>query len=127
MCAHIISQKKKNVEWNCGNDITEIGGKKNCPNWFVAMSLPKLRGGKCGNGIAEIEERYKKKYAYSYSFSIFFNQNSLVCHVLLWQKKVEWNCGNGIAELAGKKIYSSWFVAMPLPKLREKKCGNEFE
>ena len=26
----------------------------------------------CGNGIAEIDERYKKKYAYSYSFSIFF-------------------------------------------------------
>ena len=83
----------------------------------------------CGNGIAEIEERYIKKYAYSYSFSIFFDQNSLVCHVLLWQKKVEWNCGNGIAKLGGKKIYSSWFVAMPLPKLREKKlwqwiCGN---
>ena len=82
----------------------------------------------CGNGIAEIKERYKKKYAYSYSFSIFFHWNSLVCHVLLWQKKVEWNCGNDIAEIGGKKIYSSWFLAMPLPKLRGKKktCGNEF-
>ena len=82
----------------------------------------------CGNDIAEIEERYKKKYAYSYSFSIFFHWNSLVCHVLLWQKKVEWNCGNDIAEIGRKKIYSSWFLAMPLPKLRGKKktCGNEF-
>ena len=81
----------------------------------------------CGNGIAKIEERYKKKYAYSYSFNIFFDQNNLVCHVLLWQKKVEWNCGH--VEIGGKKIYSSWFVAMLLPKLREKKlwewiCGN---
>ena len=65
----------------------------------------------CGNSIAEIEERYKKRYAYSYFFSIFFYRNSLVCHVLiLWQKKkkVEWNCGNGIFEIGGKKIYSSW-------------------
>ena len=85
MCAHIISQKKKNVEWNCGNGITEIGGKKNCPNWFVAMLLPKLRGGKCGNGIAEIKERYKKKYAYSYSFSIFFlpKQFDLSCSFMV--------------------------------------------
>ena len=44
MCTYHFS-KKKNVEWNCDNGITEIGGKKNCPNWFVAMSLPKLRGG----------------------------------------------------------------------------------
>ena len=56
----------------------------------------------CGNDITEIEERYKKKYAYSYSFSIFFDWNSLVCHVLLWQKKVEWNCGNDIAEIGEK-------------------------
>ena len=76
----------------------------------------------CGNGIAEIEERYIKKYAYSYSFSIFFDQNSLVCHVLLWQKKSgmklwQWHCqtrreknlfqlvcGNAIAEIERKKI-----------------------
>ena len=50
------------------------------------MSLPKLRGGgKCGNGIAEIEERYKKKYAYSYSFSIFFlpKQFGLSCSFMV--------------------------------------------
>ena len=51
--------KKKFVEWNCGNDIAEIGGKKKllqlvcdnaiaeiegkkkCGNEFVAMALPK--------------------------------------------------------------------------------------
>ena len=70
-------KKKKNVEWNCDNGITEIGGKKNCPNWFVAMSLPKLRGGKCGNkfvamALPKQRRDIKKKYAYSYSFSIFF-------------------------------------------------------
>ena len=26
----------------------------------------------------------------------------------------------------GKKICFNWFVAMPLPKLRARKCGNEF-
>ena len=36
-------------------------------------------------------------------------------------KKVEWNCGNDIAEIGGKKFYFSWFLAIPLPKLREKK------
>ena len=101
------------------------------------MSLPKLRGKNvgmnlnrmekkkifvvCDNGFAEIEERYKKKYTYSYSFSIFIDWNSLVCHVLLWQKKVEWNCGNDIAEIEGKKIYFSWLLAIPLPKLMGKK------
>ena len=33
------------MEWICGNGIAEIGGKKNCCNWFVAMPLPK-QGGK---------------------------------------------------------------------------------
>ena len=88
---HISFLKKKNVEWNYDNGITEIGGKKNCPNWFMAMSLPKLRGGGemwqwiCGNGIAEIEERYKKKYAYSYSFGIFFlpKQFGLSCSFMV--------------------------------------------
>ena len=59
-------------EWICGNDIAEIGYKKNL------LQLV------CGNAIAEIEESYKKKYAYSYSFNIFFDRNSLVYHVLLW-------------------------------------------
>ena len=30
------------MEWICGNGIAEIGGKKNCCNWFVAMPLPKM-------------------------------------------------------------------------------------
>ena len=34
---------------------------------------------------------------------------------------MKWNCGNDIAEIGGKKIYFSWFLAIPLPKLREKK------
>ena len=57
-----------------------------CGNGIAAEA----RGKKmvCGNGIAEIEERdikkkKFKKYAYSYSFSIFFDRSSLVCHVLL--------------------------------------------
>ena len=98
MCAYIISQKK-----NLWNGIVAMAlpnrREKNCSNWFVAMPLPKLRGKQnmwewicsngiakiglkkkmlqlvCGNGIAEIMERYKKKkYTYSYSFSIFFTE-----------------------------------------------------
>ena len=56
--------KKKNVKWICGNDITEIGGKKNCCNWFEAMPLPKQGGkfcGNCGNAIAE-NGRKKKQW-----------------------------------------------------------------
>ena len=39
----------------------------------------------CGNGIAEIDERHKKKYAYSYSFSIFFlpKQFGLSCSFMV--------------------------------------------
>ena len=54
VCTFHFSKKKKIVEWNCGNDIAEIGGKKICSNWFMAMSLPKLRGKKCGNEFVAI-------------------------------------------------------------------------
>ena len=73
----------------------------------------------CGNDIIEIEERYKKKYAYSYSFSIFLTE--IVWFVTsfmtkksgmeLWpcRNRREKNlfqlvCGNAIAEIEGKKI-----------------------
>ena len=58
MCAHIISQKKKFVEWICGNGIAEIGGKKNLLQLvygnaiaeiggkIMAMPLPKMGGKK---------------------------------------------------------------------------------
>ena len=36
-----IKKKKKKWQLICGNGIAEIGGKKNCCNWFVAMVLPK--------------------------------------------------------------------------------------
>ena len=83
----------------------------------------------CGNGIAEIDERYKKKYAYSYSFSIFFTETIWFVAFFYDKKKKsemelwQWHC-----QIGGKKIYFSWFLAIPLPKLREKKktCGNEF-
>ena len=34
---------------------------------------------------------------------------------------MEWNCGNGIAEIVGEKNFCNWFVAMPLPKWGVKK------
>ena len=40
-------KKKKKVEWNCGNDIAEIGGKK------------KILQLVCGNAIAKIGEEKK--------------------------------------------------------------------
>ena len=60
-------------EWICGNGIAEIVYKKNL------LQLV------CGNAIAEIEERYKKKYAYSYSFNIFFwpKQFGLSCSFMV--------------------------------------------
>ena len=42
-------------------------------------------------------------------------------------KKKKWQliCGNGIAEIEGKKIYCNGFVAMTLPKQYKKKiCDN---
>ena len=56
-----LKKKKKKVEWNCGNGIAEIGGKKivaiglrqcHCRNMgenfvaIVAMPLPKMGGKK---------------------------------------------------------------------------------
>ena len=39
----------------------------------------------------------------------------------LKKKIVEWICGNSIAEIGGKKkVGCNWFVAMLLPKQREK-------
>ena len=41
------------------------------------------------------------------------------------KKKVEWNCGNGIAEIGKKKNCDKLIVAMPLLKQGEKKnCGK---
>ena len=42
---------------------------------------------------------------------------------------MEWNCGNGIAEIGRKKNCENLIVAMPLPKqgIKKKKfsnCGN---
>ena len=62
---HISFLKKKNVEWNCDKGITEIRGKKNCHNWFVAMSLPKMGGKKIV--VAEIWGGIKKKECYVYN------------------------------------------------------------
>ena len=51
--------------------LSKLGEKKISGNEFVAMALSKydenffLLQLVCGNAIAEIEERYKKKYAYS--------------------------------------------------------------
>ena len=36
------------------------------------------------------------------------------------KKKVEWNCGNGIAEIGKKKNCDKLIVAMPLSKQGEK-------
>ena len=68
---------KKLFQLVCGNVIAEIEEKKKnvamallkqdekkkkfCCNWFVVMALPKQR------------RDIKKKYAYSYSFSTFFD------------------------------------------------------
>ena len=72
------NRREKNLfQLVCDNAIAEIEGKKivgmnlwqwHCRNRMKKKSLQLV----CGNGIAEIDERYKKKYAYSYSFSIFF-------------------------------------------------------
>ena len=60
MCTYHFSKKKKFVEWNCVNDIAEIGGKKNL------LQLV------CGNAIVEIKERYKKKNTHILILSVFF-------------------------------------------------------
>ena len=64
-----LNQKKKIVEWICGNGIAKIGGKKNCCNWFVAMPLPKMEGKK-NSGCRNLG-RIKKKNAMS---TIFLQQ-----------------------------------------------------
>ena len=44
-----LKLKKKKKKWQliCGNGIAEIGGKKNCCNWFVGIA--EIEGEKCGN------------------------------------------------------------------------------
>ena len=80
------------MEWICGNGIAEIGGKKNCYNWFVAMPLLKQEGKnlwqlwqchcrKCEEKklvVAEIYGGIKKKSA---TFIIFLQQ--ITCDQLL--------------------------------------------
>ena len=75
--------QKLNGKKICGNGITEMGGKKNNSNWFVAMLLPKWKEKKCGNWFVAMElSKWKGK------------------------KKEFWQliCGNRIAEMGGKKI-----------------------
>ena len=88
---HISFLKKKKVEWNCGNGIAKIGGKKNlfmlvCGNAiveiggkkivaFVAMPLPKIWEEK-KIVVAKITcEEFKKKSATSTIFlQHFYNK-----------------------------------------------------
>ena len=67
---HISFLKKKNVEWICGNGITEIGGKI----FFVAIGLWQCHCQKWEEKkivVAEIWEVIKKKSATS---TIFLQQ-----------------------------------------------------
>ena len=116
---HCRNRREKNLfQLVCGNAIAEIEGKK-CGNefeqdgkeklLFVAMALLK-------------QMRDIKKVRIFLFFQYFFLLKQFgLSRSSMTKKKVKWNCGNDIAEIGGKKIYFSWFLAIPLPKLREKK------
>ena len=53
----------------------------------------------------------------------------MVYHVLLWQEKVEWNCGNDIAEIGREKNLFQLVFGNTVAEIEGKKkktCGNEF-
>ena len=54
------------MEWNCGNDIAEIGWKKKFFQLVCGNAIAEIRGkkkflGNCGNPIAENGKEKKKK------------------------------------------------------------------